>query len=312
MTYDVVIIGGGPAGLTAAIYTSRAGMKTILIESYKIQGQAVLTSDIENYPGFPEGVTGFELITEFKKQAEKFGTEIKSDEIEKINTKTKNIYEIALTSGEKIEAHSVIVASGASPKKINVPGEDRLRGKGVSYCAVCDGAFFKGKNVAVVGGGDTAVEEAIFLTKFADKVTLIHSRDRLRAFKILEDRAKANKKIAFLWNSVVQEIEGLKKTESLKIKNLKTDKETSVPFDGVFIFAGYTPNSSFLKSFIKLDKEGYVNTDEDMKVEKEGVFVCGDVRKKLLRQIVTACGDGATAAVSAKKYVDELKGVAYK
>ncbi|MFH1380806.1 MAG: FAD-dependent oxidoreductase, partial [Candidatus Omnitrophota bacterium] len=248
----------------------------------------------------------------FKKQAKKFGTEIKAEEIEKINTKAKNIYEVAAASGEKIEAHSVIIASGASPKKIGVPGEDRLRGKGVSYCAVCDGAFFKEKNIAVVGGGDTAVEEAIFLTKFAKKVTLIHRRDRLRAFKILEDRAKANEKISFLWNSVVQEIEGKEKTESLKIKNIKTDKEASLPFDGVFIFAGYTPNSSFLKSFIKLDKDGYVNTDDDMKTEKIGVFVCGDVRKKLLRQIVTACGDGATAAFSAKKYVDELKGVAYK
>ena len=312
--YDVVIMGGGPAGLTAAIYASRARLKTVLIESFTVPGQAVITADIENYPGFPGTLGGFELIEKFKKQARDFGTEIKTGDVKGIKKDKKDgkpAYGVEL-DGENIETLSVIVATGARPKKLGVPGEDKFRGKGVSYCAVCDAAFFKGKNIAVIGGGDTAVEEAIFLTKFAKKVTLIHRRDRLRATKILQERALANERIAFMWDSVVNEISGETKVSSLRTKNVKTGKEEGFSAEGVFIFAGYKPNTDFLKDVVKLDKDGYVIADDDMKTSKKGIFVAGDARKKLLRQIVTAAGDGATAAFSARLYVEELKGIAYK
>lgn len=314
MIYDVIIIGGGPAGLTAAIYASRARLKTLLIESFTIPGQAVITADIENYPGFFDELNGFDLIDKFKKQAKKFGTEFKVGDVVGINTrKDKNIiYKVDLKNGESIESLSLIVATGAYPRKLNIPGEDKLRGKGVSYCATCDGALFKEKNIAVVGGGDTAVEEALFLTKFASKVTIIHRRDRLRATKILQERATANKKIDFIWDSIVTELTGDDKLASIKIKNVKTNKESNVNFDGAFIFVGYLPSTDFLKKLIKLDKNGYIIADDDMKTSKEGVFVAGDARKKSLRQIVTACGDGATASYSARMYVEELKGEAYK
>lgn len=309
--YDVVIIGAGPAGLTAAIYTSRARLKTLLIESSTTPGQAVITSDIENYPGFPEELTGFDLIDRFKKQAKKFGTEFKIDNVKSIKEdKAKKSWQIS-QEARTIDSLSVIVATGARPRKLDIPGEDKFRGKGVSYCAVCDAAFFREKNIAVVGGGDTAVEEALFLTKFANKVTLIHRRDKLRATKILEERASANKKIEFIWNSRVEEIKGGDKVESLKITNLKDKKEKDFSCEGVFIFVGYVPNTDFLKGILKLDKEGYVITDDDMRTAKKGIFAAGDVRRKLLRQVVTASGDGATAAFASRMYVEGLKGIAY-
>ena len=314
MTYDLIIIGGGPAGLTSAIYASRSRLKTLLIESYTVPGQAVITSDIENYPGFPDVVGGFDLIEKFKKQAIKFETEFKIGDVKEIlegKKDGKKIYTVKLEK-ESIETLSIIIATGACPKKLGVPGEIELRGKGVSYCAVCDAAFFKNKHVAVIGGGDTAVEEAIFLTKFAEKVTLIHRRDRLRATKILQERAAANKKIEFLLNSNVTEIMGKGTLESLQIKDVKSEKISELKCNGVFIFVGYIPNTGFLKGFIEMDENGYIKADDDMKTHKEGIFVAGDARKKSLRQIVTACGDGATAADSSRMYVEELKGIAYK
>jgi len=314
MIYDVVIIGGGPAGLTAAIYTSRAGLKTLLVESVAIAGQAVTASDIENYPGFPEGVNGFELIDKFKKQATRFGTEFKIKDVKTIKESESNgkkAYEIQL-DGENLLSLSVIIACGSSPRKLNIPGEEKFLGKGISYCAVCDGAFFKNKDIIVVGGGDTAVEEALFLTKFGRQITLVHRRDRLRATKVLQERALANKKIKFIWDSVLTEVLGDGKVKSVKTKNVKTGEKKDVPSDGVFISVGYTPNTGFLKGVLKLNKTGYVITDDNMKTSKEGIFASGDAREKLLRQIVTACGDGATAAFSAHLYVEELKGRAYK
>ncbi len=313
MMYDVVIIGGGPAGLTAAMYASRARLKTLLVESVTVAGQAVTTGEIENYPGFPKALNGFELIDKFKKQAGKFGTEFKSEDVKSIRecaSHDKKAYEIELAE-ESVITLSVIIATGAHPRELGVFGENRLRGKGVSYCAVCDAAFFKGKDVAVLGGGDSAVEEALFLTKFAKSVTMIHRRSRLRATKILQERALANKKIKFIWNSTINEISGKDKVEALKIKDVKTGAEKDFPCSGVFIFVGYVPNTDFLKSVLKTGENGYVITDDDMKTSKEGIFACGDARKKLLRQIVTACGDGATAAFSARIYVEELKGTAY-
>ena len=310
MDYDVIIIGGGPAGLTAAIYTSRARLKTLVIESYSVPGQAIITDSIENFPGFPEGINGFELVEKFKKQAEKFGAELIVKNVEKIEQ---------LQDGWRIKAEdktyttlSIIIATGAHPRKLDVPGEHKFTGKGVSYCATCDGALYRDKHVVVIGGGDTAIDEALFLTKFAKKVTLIHRRDRLRATKILQERASANKKMEFMWESKAIEILGKDKVEGVKIKNINTKKDTDLLCDGVFVFVGYEPNTDLLKGLLKLDKKSYILTDDDMNTSKKGIFSCGDCRKKLLRQVVTACGDGATAAFSAQQYVEKLKGTAYE
>ena len=312
--YDVIIIGGGPAGLTAAIYTSRARLKTLLLESFTVPGQAVITSDIENYPAFPEGINGFDIIDKMKKQAKKFGTEISAKDVKAIKEDRKNAkgFFIMETEGESFASECVIVATGARPKKLGIPGENEFRGKGVSYCATCDGAFFKDKNIVVVGGGDTAIEESIFLTRFVRKITIIHRRDRLRATKILEERALVNKKIEFALNSEATEIAGTEKVESVRIRNVKTEKSSVIPCEGVFMFVGYEPNTSFVKGVVNLDQNGYIITDDNMKTSKEGIFAAGDVRKKLLRQVITACGDGAVAARSARMYIDELRGTVYK
>ncbi|NQT75202.1 MAG: thioredoxin-disulfide reductase [Candidatus Omnitrophica bacterium] len=314
MDYDVIIIGGGPAGLTAALYASRARMKTLLIESLSVPGQAIVTDSIENYPGFPDGVNGFTLIERFKKQAQIFGTEFKTGDVKKIQGhKDKDC------KGWKVEMEnkaftslSLIIASGARPKKLGVPGEDELRGRGVSYCATCDGALYKDKAVVLVGGGDTAVDEALFLTRFVKKLTLVHRRDRLRATKILQERALANKKIGFAWSSEAVEILGRDKVSGVKVKNVKSGEETDIPCDGVFIFVGYLPNTDFVKGSVRLDREGYIVADDNMNTPEKGIFACGDCRQKLLRQVITACGDGATAAFSAQQYVEEFKGIAYK
>ena len=314
MIYDVIIIGGGPAGLTAAIYASRARLKTLLVESFTVPAQAAITSDIENYPGFPEGLNGFELVERFKKQAGKFGTEFKTGDVAKINEHKeagRKVYRMDL-GDEKISSLSVIIATGARPKQLGIAGEDTFRGKGVSYCAVCDGAFFKGKNIAVIGGGDTALEEAVFLTKFANKVTVIHRRDRLRATKILQERAFANKKIEFILGSTAEGIFGNGKVKAVKIKNVKNGNESELPCEGVFLFVGYTPNTAFLKGTVGLDKNGYVKSGDGLTTSVRGIFVCGDARAKRLRQVVTAAGDGAVAAFSAGAYVDELKGTTYE
>jgi len=314
MDYEVIIVGGGPAGLTAALYTSRARLKTLLIESFSVSGQAMLTDRVENYPGFPDGINGFELIGRIKKQVEKFGAEFKTGDVKKIqNYKEKDC------RGWKVETEegtyttiSLIIASGARPKKLDVPGEDRLHGKGVSYCATCDGALYKDKDIVLVGGGDSAIEEALFLTRFGRKVTLVHRRDRLRAAKVLQERAFANKKMEFVWDSKVMEILGKDKVGAVRVKNIKTEKEREISCEGVFIFAGYAPNTDFTKGLLELDKGGYIVTDSEVKTSRQGIFVCGDCRKKPLRQIVTACGDGAVAAFSSQQYIEEVKGTAYK
>ncbi|MEW6620983.1 MAG: thioredoxin-disulfide reductase [bacterium] len=300
--YDVVIIGGGPAGLTAGLYTSRARLKTLLIESYTLPSQAVTTAFIENYPGFPEGIGGFELIERFRKQVEIFGLESTIGDVRGIHS-VDNTWRVEV--GDKVyDCRCLIIATGARPKELNVPGEVKFRGKGVSYCATCDGALFKNKDIVVVGGGDTAVEEALFLTRFGKKVTLIHRRDTLRATKILQERISKHEKVDFLWNSVVVEISGNENVEAIKVKNTTTQQESKIFCDGVFIFVGLIPNTAFLKGIIELDEEGYIITDEGMKTSNEGIFACGDCRKKSLRQIITACGDGASAAFSAQKYLE--------
>lgn len=302
MNYDVIIIGGGPAGLTAGIYASRARLKTLLIESFSVPCQAVTTDHIENYPGFPEGVNGFELIEKFKKQAEKFGTEFIAGEVKSI--KENNPGWQVITEDKSYIARSVIIASGASPKKLNIPGEDKFRGRGVSYCATCDGALFKNKEVVVAGGGDTALEEALFLTRFVRKVIVVHRRNALRGTKILQERALSNKKIEFIWDAVISEILGATKVSGVKVKNVKTGVEKDLSCDGVFIFVGYTPNIVFLKDLLVLDESGYIIAEDNCRASKPGIFACGDCRKKLLRQVVTACGDGATAAFSCQHYLE--------
>ena len=312
--YDVIIIGGGPAGLTAGLYTGRAGLKTLLIESLFTSGQAVITDAVENYPGFPDGIKGFDLIEKFKRQAEIFGLESSSGEVKNIQrwkTQNLNLWQVAVDD-KTYNTLAIIVAVGARPKELGVPGENKLRGKGVSYCATCDGPFFRNRDIVVIGGGDTAVEEALFLTRFARKVILVHRRGRLRATKVLQDRALSHEKINFVYDSVATRILGETIVEGIRVKNLKTEEESDIPCQGVFIFVGLCPNTGFLEATVQMNKQGYIITDEDMKISIDGIYACGDCRQKLLRQIVTACGDGATAAFSAQRYVEELKGIAYK
>ncbi|MDP8259108.1 MAG: thioredoxin-disulfide reductase [Candidatus Aadella gelida] len=311
--YDIIIIGGGPAGLTAGIYTSRSRMKTLMIESFEVMGQATMTEIIENYPGV-EKATGFELISIFKKQAEKFGIESHVGTVTKLSERIEDgvrIFQVEDESGVH-EALSVIVASGAKAKKIGVPGEEEMTGKGVSYCATCDGAFFKDKDIVVIGGGDTAVEEALYLTKFGKKVSLIHRRNRLRAAKILQERAQENDKIEFIWNSVIKKINGEQKVTSVTVNNMETGEDTDLSCDGVFVFTGWEPNTGFLEGIVEREDKGGIKVDAGMKTSAEGIFAAGDCCSKILHQVVTACGDGATASFSSQHYVERLKGTEYK
>lgn len=304
--YDVIIIGAGPAGLSAALYASRARLKTFVFESSSAISQVLMTDIIENYPGFPEGINGFDLVMKLKTQAEKFGSEITSagvKSIESLKNGSEKIFRVK-TDENDYQGLSVIIASGAKPKILGIPGEMRLTGKGVSYCAVCDAAFFRGMDVAVVGGGDTAAEEALFLSKFCKSVKMIHRRDALRAAKILQERLFSHKNIEIIWDSVVSEISGESKVESLKLRNVKTNAESVLSCSGVFIFAGYSPNTDFLGSLVKMNGSGYIITDAGMRTSEEGIFACGDCCEKPLRQIVTACSDGAVAGVSVNSYLE--------
>ncbi|MFH1798678.1 MAG: thioredoxin-disulfide reductase [Candidatus Omnitrophota bacterium] len=304
--YDIIIIGGGPAGLTAGLYAARARAKTLLIESYSIMGQATMTELIENYPGVDK-INGFEFVTRLKKQAEAFGLKIIQGTVAGLrrDEALPHLY-IIEAEGQTYEAVSIIVATGASPKKLQVPGENEFLGKGVSYCATCDGAFFRDKQIVVVGGGDTAVEEALFLTRFGKGVTIVHRRECLRAIKLLQERAFSNKKINFIWDSVVEEIKGKSKVEKVCLKNVKTAEKTEISCEGVFVFTGWTPNTDFLKQKVELDEKGNVMVDNALSTSQPGVFAAGDCSAKILRQVVTACGDGALAAFSASQYVETI------
>lgn len=311
--YDLAIIGGGPAGLTAGIYGARAGLKTVILEKIVPGGQVVTTDIVENYPGFPEPISGYEIIEKMLEQATRFGVEILSNEVTGIKILDGDNYKNILLNDGSLSALAIIVATGAEHKRLGIPGENRFWGRGVSCCATCDAMFYKDKKVIVVGGGDTAVKEALFLTKFASKITLIHRRDRLRATKILQDRILAMPdKVEFAWESIVEEIMGDDKVEAIRIKSIKTGKENILECDGVFIFVGFTPSTNFLKGLVDMDERGYVITDENMATSIPGIFACGDARKKLLRQIITASGEGATAAYAAEIYIEDLKGVTYE
>lgn len=300
--YDAIIVGGGPAGLATGIYAGRALLNTLLIQGDIPGGQAAITDAIENYPGFPEGISGFELMTRMQKQAEKFGITIVKDKITHIG-KTGAIFELN-TKKNTYKSKAVILTSGTIPRKINVPGEEEFTGKGVSYCATCDAAFFKNKTVAVVGGGDSAVKEALFLTKFVDKLYLIHRRDKLRAEQIIIKRLLENPKVKPIWNCVPTAIKGGSKVESIEIKNLKDNTLSKIDVDGVFVFIGNVPKTEMIKENLNLDKNGYIITDENMATTVPGLFVAGDIRSKMLRQVTTAVSDGAIAAISAEHYLE--------
>ncbi|MDP8232973.1 MAG: thioredoxin-disulfide reductase, partial [Candidatus Zophobacter franzmannii] len=297
MNYDVIIIGAGPAGLSAAVYAARGEMKTVVFDMGIEGGQMNLTDEIENYPGFENVVTGYEMGMKMKAQAEKFGTEFKYEEIKAVSL--DGYCKVVETDTATYRARALIIATGASPRRLNIPGEERLTGRGVSYCAVCDGALYRGKTVAVIGGGDSAVEEAIFMTKFAKKVYLIHRRDELRAEKVIQNCAFANDKIEFIWNTVPNEIEGDPVVQNIKLFNRVEDKHSNLAVDGVFIYVGILPNNKLFESRIELDDAGFVITNELMQTKLPGVYVAGDLRQKPLRQVITAASDGAIAGWSA-------------
>ncbi|KJS22233.1 MAG: thioredoxin reductase [Clostridiaceae bacterium BRH_c20a] len=304
--YDVIVIGAGPAGMTAAIYTARAGYKTLILETGAPGGQAATTDTIENYPGFPGGISGPELMMKFYEQAVGFGVDMEFQYVDGIEVEG---HQKKVKLGDKIyESKAVIIASGARPKVLGVDGESKFRGKGVSYCATCDGFFFKDKEVVVIGGGDTAVEEALYLAKICKKVTIIHRRDQLRANKIAQYRAINNAKIEFLWDSVVDEIRGTENVEELTIHNVRTQEKTRINASGVFIFVGYIPNSDYLPREIGFDEYGYVLTDSMLRTNLPGVFAIGDIRQKRLRQVATAVGDGAEVITALEEYLLEHGG----
>jgi thioredoxin reductase (NADPH) len=301
--YDLVIIGGGPAGLSAGVYAARANLKTLIIERGLPGGQMQNTQEVENYTGI-KMILGPELSESMRDHAEALGVEFKMAEVERVDLEgqPKRVY----TNDGEVEAKAVIIATGATPRRLGVPGEDELSGRGVSWCAVCDGAFFRNKRIAVVGGGDSACEEGVFLTRFGEKVTLIHRRDKLRAQPILQKRAFENEKMEFIWDHQVVEVLGENKVTGIRIRHVETGEEQTLGVDGLFIYIGFDPITSFLKGSGILDEAGYVITDEDMKTSIPGVFAAGDVRAKGLRQIITAAADGAIAAMSAYHYIESL------
>ncbi len=311
--FDAAIIGGGPAGMTAGIYAARANLRTLLVQGASTVSQITITDMIENYPGFPEGINGFDLVERLKTQATQFGLEILSEDTTSLEPGRRGdlpVWRIG-AGGKTIEALSVVLATGASWRRLGVPGEEQFIGRGVSFCATCDGPFFRNREVVVVGGGNTAVQEALFLTHFAGKVTVVHRRDRLRAAGILQDRAFANEKIAFAWNSVVQEILGKETVEAVRLRDVKTGEEREIPTEGVFLFVGLIPNTDLVRDLADREPDGAVRVDRSMRTSAPGLFACGDCTATPLRQVITACGDGAVAAYSAQLYVEDLKGMAY-
>ncbi|HCN60241.1 MULTISPECIES: thioredoxin-disulfide reductase [Mammaliicoccus] len=303
--YDVIIVGAGPAGMTAAVYASRANLSTVMIERGMPGGQMANTEDVENFPGF-DLITGPDLSTKMFTHAQKFGAKYEYGDIK--NIEDKGSYKVVNMGDKSLTAHAIIIATGAEYKKIGVPGEQELGGRGVSYCAVCDGAFFKGKNLYVIGGGDSAVEEGIFLTKFADKVTIVHRRDELRAQKIIQDRAFKNEKIDFIWNTTLKTInEKDGKVGSVTLVSTEDGTETEHQADGVFIYIGMKPLTKPFESLGILNENGYIETNDEMETNVPGVYAAGDVREKTLRQIVTATGDGSIAAQNAQAYIESLE-----
>ena len=306
MPENVIIVGSGPAGLTAALYAARANLEPLVIEGAAPYGQLMLTTDVENFPGFPEGVLGPELMEKFRAQAEKFGARFITADATRVDfSRAPFVVEVGDTT---YEGKSIIVSTGAKARMLDVPGERELLGRGVSTCATCDGFFFRGKDLVVVGGGDTAMEEAIFLTKFSPKVTIVHRRDELRASKVMQDRAHANEKIGFVWDSVVDEVQGSDgAVTGVKLRNVKTDETTDHQTSGLFIAIGHDPNTQLFKGQIELDDNGYIIVNHPhTQTSIPGVFACGDVVDHIYRQAITAAGTGCAAAIDAEKFLESL------
>lgn len=302
--YQLIIVGGGPAGLTAGLYSSRAGIKTLLIEKGLIGGQTVNVERIENYPGFPEGISGFELTESMHRQAIKYGLEILIDEVTTIQNGGK--HKVVGTTQNNFVANTIIIAGGCQRRKLGIPGEDKLLGKGVSYCATCDGFLFRDKVVAIVGGGNAAITEALTLSRFASSVKVIHRRRQLRATQILQKKAFSEPKIEFLWDTIVTEIGGNDVVTLLKLKEVTTNKISTLKVAGIFVAIGLIPNTDYLRGSVPLDKTGYIITNELMETRIPGIFAAGDIRYNSFKQVITAAGDGAIAALSAEKFLKEL------
>jgi thioredoxin reductase (NADPH) len=302
--YEVIIIGGGPAGLTAGLYTSRSRIRTLLIEVGLLGGQMTTTDLIDNYPGFPQGIVGDELSRLMEDQAKRFGLELVSENV--VEVKLEGDKKVVKTEEGSYLCEALIICTGTEYRKLGVPGEKEFAGKGVSYCATCDGAFFRDGQVVLVGGGDSALTEALYLTRFVKELKIVHRRDAFRGAKIYQERIFANPKIKLLWNSVIQEIKGDSVVRSVLVRNVKTEDVTEHQIEGVFLFVGLIPRTQFLRGLVRVDEEGYIPTDENGETSVKGIFAAGDCRKKLLRQIATAVGDGATAAFAVEKFL-ELK-----
>lgn len=301
----VIIIGSGPAGLTAAIYAARATLDPLVIVGNQVGGQISITAEVENYPGFPDpDLTGPDLVDRMIKQAERFGARLDYDEVVDVDFSNGSPFTVK-THGKEYEAEAVIVTAGASPRRLGIPGEDEFIGRGVSFCATCDGFFFRGRDVVVVGGGDSALEEGLFLTKFANQVRIIHRRDELRAGPTLTKRALNNEKIKFVWNTVVDEIIGNGMVNAVTTSNVDTGEQETLETDGVFIYVGHYPNSKFLEGQLVMDEHGYVITDEKMRTSVEGVFAAGEIQDSMYRQIATSVGQGCAAAMQCEKWLSE-------
>ncbi len=304
MHHKVVVIGSGPAGLTAALYAARANLEPLVIRGLQPGGLIATTSEVENYPGFVEGIGGFELAEAMEKQAARFGAQYLDTMVTKIEADTRP-FTIYTDSGQTVTADTIIVSTGASPRKLGVPGELELANRGVSYCATCDGFFFRGKRVVVVGGGNSALDEGLFLTRYVNELVIVHRRDTLRADPILQERAFSNPKVRFIWNSVVTAINGNEKVESVTIRNLQTGEESELATDGVFPYIGHVPNTDLFRGLLELDENGYIITDGRTRTSVPGIFAAGDVVDHIYRQAITAAGDGCRAAMEATWYLAE-------
>ena len=302
--YDVIIIGSGPSGYTAAIYAARANLSVLMLQGYQVGGQLMLTSDVENYPGFEEGILGPSMMEKFEEQARRFGTELIPEDVISVDF-SKRPFKVT-TDSDEYKARAIIISTGASAKWLGLPSEQRLQGRGVSACATCDGFFFKKKDVAVIGGGDTAMEEATFLTRYANHVTVIHRRDTLRASKIMQDRAFKNPKISFIWDTEITEVLGEDEVSGLRLRNVETDEESILPVQGFFLAIGHKPNTDLFKGILDMDNVGYIVPVEHTMTNIPGVFAAGDVTDHRYRQAVTAAGDGCRAAIDAERWLEGL------